>query len=131
MKFDMTELNRLARKVKDTPTKTRMLLDEATQDHGRRLLDATVRNASGRPGPNIITGHYRQSFVLEFRDGGAYVSNSDPQAHRLEYGFVGLDSLGREYNQPPFPHFGPAILEVRPLFIADIAKAPFRAWRSS
>lgn len=35
-----------------------------------------------------------------------YVSNSLPYALRLEYGFVGKDSLGRVYNQPPRPMLG-------------------------
>ena len=28
---------------------------------------------------------------------------------RLEFGFADIDSLGRVYNQPPFPHVRPAV----------------------
>lgn len=31
-----------------------------------------------------------------------------PYARRIEYGFVGADSLGRVYNQPPQPYMRPA-----------------------
>jgi hypothetical protein len=29
-------------------------------------------------------------------------------ARRLELGFIGTDSLGRHYHQPPFPYMRPA-----------------------
>lgn len=31
-----------------------------------------------------------------------------PYARRIEYGFVGYDSMGRFYNQPPKPYMRPA-----------------------
>ena len=31
-----------------------------------------------------------------------------PQARRIELGFQGKDSLGRVFNQPPFPYLRPA-----------------------
>ncbi|MFI9365254.1 hypothetical protein ACIG5E_30015 [Kitasatospora sp. NPDC053057] len=40
----------------------------------------------------------------------------------MEYGFVGPDSLGRVYHQPPFPHVGPAVQRIEPLFVAAIAR---------
>lgn len=45
-----------------------------------------------------------------------YVSNAMPQAMRLEYGFVGPDSLGRVYNQPPRPMLGIARIEWPQIF---------------
>ncbi|MFG2276670.1 hypothetical protein ACGFNY_43800 [Streptomyces chartreusis] len=70
-------------------------------------------NASGRPGPNVITGRYRASWRAETR-GIPYgaqctLGTGEPQGRRLEFGFVGPDSLGRVYNQPPFPHVQPAL----------------------
>jgi hypothetical protein len=32
-----------------------------------------------------------------------------PYGRRLEFGFTGTDSLGRNYAQPPFPHVQPAL----------------------
>lgn len=86
------------------------------------LLEARVKaNASGRPGPRAQTGDYRRSINSEVAGDGevftATVGTGAPQAARLEYGFVGADRLGRVYNQPPFPHFGPAVLATRPEFV--------------
>lgn len=85
--------------------------------HGRRLLARVRTKASGRPGPNIITGAYLARMELTFIGSNRYqhratVGNTSPQTRRLEFGFVGADSLGRVYNQPPFPHFGPAADEI-------------------
>ncbi len=121
------------RKLSTKLGKVSRLMEQEREDviirHGQELLDAVRRHASGRPGPNVVTGAYIGAMVLTYRDGGAYVSNPSPQTNRLEYGFVGVDSLGRLYNQPPLPHFAPALAEVRTKFIADLAGAPLRAWR--
>lgn len=77
---------------------------------GRGLIRG---NATGRPGPNRITGQYWSSWQTQVRGipyGAECTIGTDrPQGRRLEFGFVGPDSLGRVYNQPPFPHVGPAI----------------------
>lgn len=89
------------------------------------LQAAVQRNASGRPGPNVITGHYRRSIgrVTLRTPAGAvgFVGTDAPQARRLEFGFHGTDSRGRSYRQPPYPHFGPALDQVAPLYAAAIA----------
>ncbi len=64
------------------------------------LVALTQQNASGRPGPNTPTGDYRGSWRVEDLETSATeVSRSAgtdrAQANRLEYGFVGTDSLGR------------------------------------
>lgn len=66
------------------------------------------------PGPNVATGDYRRSWALTTRPGEVFVFTNAPQAARLEYGFVGPDSLGRVYNQPPYPHVRPAVEQIRP-----------------
>jgi hypothetical protein len=70
-------------------------------------------NASGRPGPNVITGAYRNSWRPEMHRlpyGAQCTIGTDlPYGRRLEFGFTGTDSLGRSYNQPPFPHVQPAL----------------------
>ncbi len=81
------------------------------------------------PGPNVATGDYRRSIALTTgREGGvptSLVSTNAPQARRLEYGFPVpmVDSLGRSFNQPPYPHWRPAVEETRPRFIADMTGA--------
>jgi hypothetical protein len=107
-----------------------------------KLRDAVRRHAEGRPGPEKITGAYWNSIqVTNDRGAGglgvadgvyssrvgrisrgfeAEVYSDAPQARRLEFGFVGADSAGRHYNQPPFPHWAPAIAEVEPEFFHEM-----------
>lgn len=87
-----------------------------TVRHQATLLQAVIMaNASGRPGPNVITGAYRASWQVQVRGAGVgaigTVGTNAPQARRLEFGFYGTDSLGRTYAQPPFAHVGPAVHE--------------------
>ncbi|WP_030186118.1 HK97 gp10 family phage protein [Streptomyces capuensis] len=87
---------------------------EAAVRHAGQLGQARIQgNASGRPGPNVITGAYRSSWRTEMRfvPGGAEctIGTNAPQARRLEFGFTGADSLGRVYAQPPFPQVQPAL----------------------
>lgn len=96
--------------------------------HHAMLLETRIKaRASGRPGPNAPTGDYRRSWTHEVSTDGvtvtAAVGTNKPQARRLEYGFVGADSLGRIYNQAPLPHVGPALEETRPLFLAALGDA--------
>lgn len=105
-------------------------LEAATQrivtHHGQILTTRVKAKASGRPGPNAPTGDYRRDISMQVRREGplrwtAEVGTNKPQGRRLEFGFHGTDSLGRFYNQPPYPHFGPAFDEVVPGFEAAIA----------
>lgn len=43
------------------------------------------------------------------------------QAKGLEYGFVGVDSLGRHYRQPPFPHVAPAWRQTQAAYLRAVA----------
>lgn len=104
-----------ARGARVAPDATRIVRDETL------TLETTVKaHASGRPGPNVITGNYRGSWNSRTAvDGGTIrgqVGTNAPQGRRLEYGFVGADALGRVYNQPPYPHAGPAFQEREPRF---------------
>lgn len=95
------------------------------------LLQANVRRRAslprtGPPGPRIQTGNYVRSIGLQLgmslAGPTATVGSNAPQARRLELGFKDTDSLGRAYDQPPYPHYGPALDEIAPLFVAAIAK---------
>lgn len=87
--------------------------------HYRSLLRARiVANASGRPGPEVITGEYIDS--IEVR--GAWVGTDDPRGKRLEFGYHGPDADGVTYDQPPYPHFHSAVEEVRPLFFGSMER---------
>ena len=96
------------------------------QHYAEVLKMGIIAFSSGRPGPEIDTGFYHESWVVEFSMEGdflvAEISSGAPYANRLEYGFAGTDSLGRVYHQPPFPHIGPASDIVAPNFEDALAK---------
>lgn len=81
---------------------------------GMRLRNRIRGNIGSRPGPLNRTGGYRASWrmqVLSVMPTNVLVFTNHPAARRLEYGFTGTDALGRRYDQPPYPHVRPAILE--------------------
>jgi hypothetical protein len=102
---------------------TPLLMAAVVEKTSADLVALTQQNASGRPGPNAPTGDYRGSWRVEpVRDGVDEVSRGvgtdRPQARRLEYGYVGPDSLGRTFDQQPYPHHGPAVDVTEPVFYA-------------
>lgn len=107
---------------------TQTLMTAVVEKTAVDLVALTQQNASGRPGPNAPTGDYRGSWRVEPAPDAdpttvsRSVGTDRPQARRLEYGFVGEDSLGRHYDQQPYPHHGPAIEVIEPVFDAAMAK---------
>jgi hypothetical protein len=95
--------------------------------HGQLLRTRVQAKASGRPGPNIVTGDYRRSISMSVESTPTSttvtVGTNSPQGRRLEFGFHGVDSLGRYYNQPPFEHFGPAVDDVVPGLVRSLEGA--------
>ena len=103
--------------------------------HWGQLLETTVKlnaatgfHAPGEPhipgtgpGPNVATGDYLRSIHGETGfDGTAVthtVSTANVQGPSLEWGRIEVDSLGRHQRIPPYPHFGPALDEIEPLFM--------------
>mgnify|MGYP001162039358 CR=1 FL=1 len=72
----------------------------------------------------VRTGNLRDHIAVETYEGytTAMVHTSGvPYAARVEYGFVGYDSLGRYYNQAPRPYLTPAAELVRPRFIDEMS----------
>ncbi|MFF4607911.1 HK97 gp10 family phage protein [Streptomyces sp. NPDC001339] len=101
--------------------------ETAMQHSAKALVIQVRRNTSGRPGPRVITGRYRASWQADVHRAGqvivAEVGTDAPQGRRLEFGFVGVDSLGRHYAQRPFPHLGPAIGAFGPLLVRELGQA--------
>jgi hypothetical protein len=65
-----------------------------------------------QPALPYLTGTLRRSVHVELQASlgtqpAAVVGTNVAYARRLEYGFVGKDSLGRVYNQPPRPVWRP------------------------
>jgi hypothetical protein len=105
-----------------------------TRHYGMILLTTWRRNASlprtaprgpGMSGLRLFTGDYvRRLNLRTFNTPGAIVAEvgtDHPGGHRLEMGFVGIDSLGRQVHSPPYPTARPALAEVEQPFIAAIA----------
>lgn len=114
--------------VLDRGAQRSLLATETVMRHSAQVLVKRVQhNASGRPGPRVITGKYRDSWTSEVRRTGPVVvgevGTAARQARRLEFGFVGADSLDRHYNQPPFPHLGPAVDQSGPALVRALAHA--------
>jgi hypothetical protein len=99
---------------------------ELAHDFGARMQAAVRGKATGRPGPNVITGQYLASilYLVQATAGGyeAVVYSDAPQSMRLELGFYGTDSLGRSYAQPSFAHFRPAYDQQYPYYVAAQAR---------
>lgn len=77
--------------------------------------------------PNVVTGNLRRSVTTDpiTKGGpGIYSTRVYPTmvyARRIELGFSGADALGRIYNQPAFPYFGPGVRKAL-VRIFDIAE---------
>lgn len=109
----------------------RAIMRKVVNKHSLDLLAKVKANAnlpaSGPPGPRNQTGDYNRSWNVRFSGNAntakGTVGTNKPQARRLEYGFTGVDSLGRHYAQPPYPHLGPAFEEEKKLFLDDLSEA--------
>jgi hypothetical protein len=83
--------------------------------------------------PQSITGALRRSIeVVEsaHRTTRGWEAKVAPQmiyGRRIELGFTGTDSLGRYYEQPPYPYFSPGVEKSLPdmerIFVASWASA--------
>lgn len=70
------------------------------------------------------TGDYASGIAVQEGSVGnpAIVYSNHPAGPRLEYGFVGNDSLGRHYNQPGQPHWRPALEKSSERFAETVAR---------
>lgn len=100
----------LARVVEKSSAEARTFVSE-----GAATVEALAKDhASGRPGPEVVTGTLRRSIKHDpISPWGVYgwqtqIGPTVIYARRIELGFAGTDALGRHYNQPPYPYFGPA-----------------------
>ena len=118
--FELIGVDDVSRILRANAQTANAQLSNKVRHYGALLRTRVMAAASGRPGPRAITGDYRRSWQHEYRGGGgsftSMVGTSAPQGRRLEFGFHGQDSLGRNYNQPPFPHARPAFDATAPEF---------------
>jgi|1185.fasta_scaffold1722067_2 hypothetical protein len=121
------DLDELADRLDSAADRTGEVVEQRMRRVAALGVARIQQNASGRPGPNVITGRYRASWrseTLGIPYGAECTIGTDaPQGRRLEFGFYDMtDSLGRHYFQPPFPHVQPALP-----FIEDTLHGQMRA----
>lgn len=117
----------LADRLEHAAVKIGPAIQRGVQHAGEMGIARIRGNASGRPGPNVITGAYRSSWRSELH-GLPYgaqctIGTSLPYGRRLEFGFSGTDSIGRTYAQPPFPHVQPALPYIEGVLMAQMRLA--------
>ena len=99
-----------------------------TRKVGGQLRDRIKQDAP------VETGQYRDGIHLEVMEesdskSAVKVVTNAPQAARLEFGFVGSDSLGRYYQQAPQPHWRPAIAEFVKKYRDEMRKTAIKVMR--
>jgi len=129
------DLDDLAGRLEESADRVGPETRRTVRQQARLGLAMIKFNASGRPGPNIITTDYFDSWEsIPFEvpvGGGADIHTDRPQGRRLEYGFMNMfDSLGRFYRQPPFPHVEPAVEELSQQYVEAFKDACDRIFRS-
>lgn len=80
-----------------------------------------VARASGQMDVTDYTATIHVQYGQDARWLRADIGTDDPAGYRHEFGFVGVDVLGRSYHQGPRPHFGPALDRYAGLFESAIA----------
>ena len=99
-------------------TRTQVETRAAIAEMAAELEKKAKENASGRPGPNVVTGTLRRSIkhdpITPWGLGGwqTKVGPTVIYGRRVELGFHGADSIGRRYNAPGYPYFEPAFRSV-------------------
>jgi hypothetical protein len=101
----------------------------ATVEIASEIEKATKERASGRPGPEVVTGTLRRSIrhdpVTPWGVGGwqTQIGPTAVYGRRIELGFAGPDSLGRHFDpSKKYPYFEPGFRSVVPRIPAIMAK---------
>lgn len=111
--------------IRKLQKKVRQDVRQANVDTAVDTLMTLYKNASGRPGPEIVSGEFVSKMEVRIDgDGmGFTAGNPSPQAARLEMGFVGVDRAGRHYRQPSYPWLVPTFIEIKPIYVQRLRKA--------
>ncbi len=85
--------------------------------HGQQRFES--QKGDLERGPKIVQAAKQEPGTIRGRWGVVGVA----QARRIELGFQGKDSLGRVFNQPPFPYLRPAAEVEYPKLAGRIRRA--------
>jgi hypothetical protein len=124
MRLNTVEFNRWSLRRQRAYRNVRKRVAHLGQVQAPLYMMDQIRLHMGSPGPNIVTGEYLASFRAWTTARGpnvtVLVGTDAPQAARLEYGFYGTDSLGRNYSQAPRPHMRPALIATQRWYIEEV-----------
>lgn len=117
----ISAVRRIEKRVDEAGRLTTIQVAAETEARAKANFQGSHRRGKPHVGgnkPNIVSGTLRRSimFTPPARIAGGYSTTVGPTTvygRRVELGFKGTDSMGRYYNQPAFPYFGPAVKEVR------------------
>lgn len=105
-------------------------MEDITKIWAYRFRDEVRRRAPKEAGYYASTIQVREIELKGFRSGFEFdVFTTHPAGHRLEYGFVGIDAIGRSYHDPPRPHWRPAEDLIMPQYREAIKDAVPRWWK--
>ncbi|WP_166345109.1 HK97 gp10 family phage protein [Phytoactinopolyspora limicola] len=108
MNIDASDLPKLAVTLRAAPHRVGAEVARFTRQTAIDIETDARRNAP------VVSGTLRRSITHRFSGDGraasmsAIIGTDVAYARRIEFGFVGADSLGRVYNQAPQPYLGPA-----------------------
>lgn len=95
----------------------RVPFDRGRLSHVGRVYWAGRGSPPGTP-PFIRSGRLKGSIDFAMpAELSTRVGSSMPYARRLEFGFVGTDSLGRQYHDPPRPWARPSVTRAKPAML--------------
>lgn len=107
------DLVQFSEKMRRAANKINGSMLDAVTDYAQTLEGEIKARQGIPPAPGTPTGTYQGSWVHDVKQAGetveGVVGTQQPQARRLEFGFVGPDRLGRVYHQAPRPHVAPSI----------------------
>lgn len=103
-------------------------IPEAIEISAIKLRDMARSHSEGRPGPRIQTFQFWSAWTYAIGGWDAEVANGSVYAARLEFGFFGVDAIGRMVHQPPYPSLQPAIAQAdhEDLLAVELAKVLFK-----
>jgi len=119
------ELARAFKRAEDAFTP--QVLMPALED-GARIVEADARARVP-----VLTGKLKRSIQQEAMPEQLAVKIGSKllYAKRIEYGFVGKDSLGRRFNQPAQPYLRPALNQNRESIVRTVRDAFLRQLRKA
>lgn len=103
-------------------------MGEVNKEYAHRLQDEIQSNIMAQD--IFETGEYHDSWqVIQADDYTWTVMTDRPDAFRHEFGFVGVDAMGRHYAEPPRPHVRPAQEVIFPEWQHELSEVVPRLWR--